>query len=59
MDYAKMTIQQLKIEIGIRDKRLSMWKAAKKELEQRYQQAPDISNEPAIVEILEAVSKGK
>lgn len=57
MDYQKMTIQQLKNELDLRDKNSGMWRAAMKELERRYQQPPDISGEPAIAEILEQLRK--
>lgn len=55
MDYTKFDIQGLKIELGIRKKGSPLWNAAMKELERRYQQPPDISNETAIVEILTAL----
>lgn len=59
MKLSTLTIQQLQLELGIRDKNKSMWRAAYKELERRCQQPPDISGEPAIVEALEALSKRK
>lgn len=55
MDYSKFDIQGLKIELGIRKKGSPLWNAAMRELERRYQQPPDISNEPAIIEALTAI----
>ena len=50
-----LSIGDLKVELGIRKKGSYLWSAAMKELERRYQQPPDISNEPAIIEILQAL----
>lgn len=54
-----MTIEQLKLEMALHDPRGSVYKAAFAELEERYKRPPDMSNEPAIVEVLQRLATKK
>lgn len=55
MKLSTLTIDQLKLEMALHDPKGSIYRAALKELESRYQQPPDLSNEPAMQEILVAL----
>lgn len=56
MKLSALTIPQLRLELALHEKGKSIYNAVMRELESRYQKPPDMSIEPAVVEVLSKIN---